>query len=116
MPQFFFASSSSSANNQAVVGWPPNRAFWMNSLINLSKAEPDYDTPRKANQKGRSIGFSNGHSLAKGQEKSRLSSGCLFVKVNMDVERKFDFNSHCSYESLAISLELIVLGNNHLLY
>ncbi|XP_078182840.1 auxin-responsive protein IAA12-like [Carex rostrata] len=108
------SGSAYPSSNQAVVGWPPIRAFRINSLVNISKVELlNNDTPKKANQKGHSIGFSNGQSLAKGQEKSRLSSGCLFVKVNMDgdpIGRKVDLNSHCSYEGLAISLELMFWG------
>lgn len=95
---FYFSS-------QAVVGWPPIRSFRMNSLFNLCKADPTHDTPKKGNQKG--------HSLSKGQEKIRLSGRCLFVKVNMDgdpIGRKVDLNSHGSYESLAISLELMFWG------
>jgi auxin-responsive protein IAA len=96
-----------------VVGWPPIRSFRMNSLFNLSKADRTNDTPKKGKQKGRSMGCLNGRSLNDDQEKSGFGSRCLFVKVNMDgdpIGRKVDLNFHDSYESLAISLELMFWG------
>ncbi|KAJ3689393.1 hypothetical protein LUZ61_018557 [Rhynchospora tenuis] len=107
------SGSVNPSSSQTVVGWPPIKAFRMNSLFNLSKEEPANSTPKKANRKGHSVSCSNGQSLAEDQEKSRLNSGCLFVKVNMDgdpIGRKVDLHSHGSYESLAVSLELMFWG------
>ncbi|KAJ4785042.1 Auxin-responsive protein [Rhynchospora pubera] len=107
------SGSINPSSSQTVVGWPPIKAFRMNSLFNLSKEEPANNKPKKANRKGHHISCSNGHSLAEDQDKSQLSGRCLYVKVNMDgdpIGRKVDLHSHGSYESLAISLELMFWG------
>ncbi|XP_072964251.1 auxin-responsive protein IAA10-like isoform X2 [Typha angustifolia] len=100
-----------------VVGWPPVRAFRMNSLFNLSKdsnQEVDATNPKKTNHNSSISG--NGSCIKEGsgindqERKSRTSASSLFVKVNMDgdpIGRKVDLNAHHSYESLASSLELM---------
>ncbi|XVF66393.1 hypothetical protein PTKIN_Ptkin10aG0032300 [Pterospermum kingtungense] len=92
-----------------VVGWPPIRAYRMNSLVNQAKApraEEDKgigekDKPKDASKKK----LYNGNPISSGvNEKGHLG----FVKVNMDgipIGRKVDLNAHSCYESLAQALE-----------
>ncbi|XP_038995642.1 auxin-responsive protein IAA12-like isoform X2 [Hibiscus syriacus] len=89
-------SGSPTAVSQ-VVGWPPIRAYRVNSFVNQAKTQrgdeevkPKYDLKKKHNFNG--------------NEKGHLG----FVKVNMDgipIGRKVDLNSHSSYETLAQALE-----------
>ncbi|OMO86552.1 AUX/IAA protein [Corchorus capsularis] len=93
-----------------VVGWPPIRAYRMNSLVNQAKA------PRAEEEKG--IGekekSKDANSKKKPNNGKQINSavnekGHLgFVKVNMDgipIGRKVDLNAHSCYESLAQALE-----------
>ncbi|OMO95326.1 AUX/IAA protein [Corchorus olitorius] len=93
-----------------VVGWPPIRAYRMNSLVNQAKA------PRAEEEKG--IGekekSKDANSKKKPNNGKQINSavnekGHLgFVKVNMDgipIGRKVDLNAHTCYESLAQALE-----------
>ncbi|KAL2900296.1 Auxin-responsive protein IAA13 [Bienertia sinuspersici] len=92
-----------------VVGWPPIRAYRMNSMANQAKSvangenDSEFDDVKQkdviygADEKG------NANSKEKTSTKS-----CLFVKVNMDgvaIGRKVDLNAHSNYESLAQALE-----------
>ncbi|XVF38542.1 hypothetical protein REPUB_Repub20aG0110800 [Reevesia pubescens] len=92
-----------------VVGWPPIRAYRMNSLVNQAKApraEEDKgigekDKPKDASKKKPYNGNKMGSVV---NEKGHLG----FVKVNMDgipIGRKVDLNAHSCYESLAQALE-----------
>ncbi|KAF2285555.1 hypothetical protein GH714_005440 [Hevea brasiliensis] len=92
-----------------VVGWPPIRAYRMNSLVNQAKA-PRSEEDKSVNEKDKSKDSSkkkicNGNKAnATGNEKRHLG----FVKVNMDgvpIGRKVDLNAHASYETLAQTLE-----------
>ncbi|KAJ9182343.1 hypothetical protein P3X46_006347 [Hevea brasiliensis] len=92
-----------------VVGWPPIRAYRMNSLVNQAKA-PRSEEDNSVNEKDKSKDSSkkkicNGNKAnATGNEKGHLG----FVKVNMDgvpIGRKVDLNAHASYETLAQTLE-----------
>ncbi|XP_022722325.1 auxin-responsive protein IAA13-like [Durio zibethinus] len=92
-----------------VVGWPPIRAFRMNSLVNQAKAPRaeeeegvgEKDKPKDALKKKPY----NGKKISSGvNEKGHLG----FVKVNMDglpIGRKVDLNAHSCYEGLAQALE-----------
>uniref|UniRef100_A0A803LAB1 Auxin-responsive protein n=1 Tax=Chenopodium quinoa TaxID=63459 RepID=A0A803LAB1_CHEQI len=90
-----------------VVGWPPIRAYRMNSMANQSKSvlngenEAEFDEMK---QKDVMYG-----SDEKGNAKETVpKKSCLFVKVNMDgvaIGRKVDLNAHASYESLGRMLE-----------
>ncbi|XVF28517.1 hypothetical protein REPUB_Repub15cG0036400 [Reevesia pubescens] len=92
-----------------VVGWPPIRAYRMNSLVNQAKAPRaeevkgigEKDKPKDASKKK----LYNGNKFNSAvNEKGHLG----FVKVNMDgipIGRKVDLNAHSSYESLAQALE-----------
>ncbi|KAI3966624.1 hypothetical protein MKW92_016161, partial [Papaver armeniacum] len=88
-----------------VVGWPPIRAYRMNSLVNQVKVSSEGDSNLKKkvttincssnNDKNNTIVKENGRNL-------------LFVKVNMDGERigrKVDLNAHTCYDTLAQALE-----------
>ena len=91
------------------MGWPPIRAYRMNSLVNQAKvprAEDDKgigekDKPKDASKKK----LYNGNKISSAvNEKGNLG----FVKVNMDgvpIGRKVDLNAHSCYESLAQALE-----------
>lgn len=112
------SSSSSSANKRPavslssppsgvsqVVGWPPIRAYRMNSLTNhakppigeeFSSSVEEHKTRKNIEKRNKPI-----------NEKS-LGSTSLFVKVNMDghaIGRKVDLNAHGSYETLAKTLD-----------
>ncbi|XP_043721864.1 auxin-responsive protein IAA12-like isoform X2 [Telopea speciosissima] len=97
-----------------VVGWPPIRAYRMNSLVSQLKAPSSEEEERMIPENNRSKdalakGTNNGNTKSKSnvQEKGRLPSS-LFVKVNMDgvpIGRKVDLNAHNCYETLAQALE-----------
>ncbi|KAI9078769.1 hypothetical protein K1719_039227 [Acacia pycnantha] len=96
-------AGSPTAGSQ-VVGWPPIRAYRMNSLINQAKAqraEEDKSGGDKNNPDDVSVTKTGAVNKT---EKNHLG----FVKVNMDgvrIGRKVDLNSHSSYENLAQTLE-----------
>ncbi|RZC88602.1 hypothetical protein C5167_016464 [Papaver somniferum] len=88
-----------------VVGWPPIRAYRMNSLVNQVKVSSKGDNNLKKkvttincssnDDKNNTIVKENGRNL-------------WFVKVNMDGERigrKVDLNAHTCYDTLAQALE-----------
>ena len=91
------------------MGWPPIRAYRMNSLVNQAKAPraeedkgiDEKDKPKDALKKK----LYNGNKISSSvNEKGHLG----FVKVNMDgipIGRKVDLNAHSCYESLAQALE-----------
>lgn len=91
------------------MGWPPIRAYRMNSMVNQAKslATEEYNTmieknKRKNNVVEKSTDGSNRNSI---NAKGRTSP---FVKVNMDgiaIGRKIDLNAHSCYETLAQTLE-----------
>ncbi|XVE65759.1 hypothetical protein DITRI_Ditri08aG0025400 [Diplodiscus trichospermus] len=92
-----------------VVGWPPIRAYRMNSLVNQAKAPRaeeekgigENDKPKDASEKKLNNGGKTSFAV---NEKGHLG----FVKVNMDgipIGRKVDLNAHSCYESLAQALE-----------
>ncbi|KAF3790923.1 Auxin-responsive protein [Nymphaea thermarum] len=92
------------SSNQ-VVGWPPIRAYRMNSLVNQSRVPTADDA--NSNMSRNNFG---GMGETKGrQEKVAPGHGkSMFVKVNMDgvpIGRKVDLNTHSCYESLANALE-----------
>ncbi|KAK8650759.1 hypothetical protein V6N13_140385 [Hibiscus sabdariffa] len=92
-----------------VVGWPPIRAYRMNSMVNQAKASvtEGFNSIMENCKKETSMvenstigGYHNS-----GNTKLRKS---LFVKVNMDgipIGRKVDLNAHESYEKLAKTSE-----------
>ncbi|KAL0414187.1 UNVERIFIED_CONTAM: Auxin-responsive protein IAA13 [Sesamum radiatum] len=97
---------SASAAVSQVVGWPPIRAYRMNTLFNQSK------TTSNADQQDKGVGGDENNENSKkkinhgngNDERGHLG----FVKVNMDglpIGRKVDLNAHKSYETLAKTLE-----------
>lgn len=94
-----------------VVGWPPIKAYRMNSLVNQAKSpnpEEDKgvggdDVMKDVANKKVSHGSKNTNSGGK-----EIKGHIGFVKVNMDglaIGRKVDLNSHASYDTLAQALE-----------
>ncbi|MBA0704499.1 hypothetical protein Golax_016753 [Gossypium laxum] len=106
------ADSVAAANSSSqVVGWPPIRAYRMNSMVNQAKNQAtegfnstmeNHKSETSTVEKG-TTGISSYQNS--GNAKLRKS---LFVKVNMDgipIGRKVDMNAHESYEKLAKTLE-----------
>nr|DAD36885.1 TPA_asm: hypothetical protein HUJ06_007526 [Nelumbo nucifera] len=97
-----------------VVGWPPIRAYRINSLASQAKASTVEEEDSTAIGNGRSkdsarknINGTSNKNNGNVQENGRLRSS-LFVKVNMDglqIGRKVDLNAHVCYETLAQTLE-----------
>ncbi|XP_074350011.1 auxin-responsive protein IAA12-like isoform X2 [Apium graveolens] len=93
-----------------VVGWPPVRAYRMNSLnqAKLSITEDfssivDKSENAVVNKDNNSCNKQGNDTIDKG-----LSKVSLFVKVNMDgtaIGRKVDLSAHNCYETLARTLE-----------
>ncbi|KAG9144979.1 hypothetical protein Leryth_017439 [Lithospermum erythrorhizon] len=88
-----------------VVGWPPIRAYRMNSLTNHVKPpiSEEFSSSVEKHETGNNIEKSK-----KTTNEERLVSSSLLVKVNMDghaIGRKVDVNAHGSYEALAKTLD-----------
>ncbi|KAG5554181.1 hypothetical protein RHGRI_011893 [Rhododendron griersonianum] len=116
--QFAWCTSICVPASSQVVGWPPIKAYRMNSLVNQAKS------PNPEEDKG--VG---GDDVMKDVAKKKVSHGSKntnsggkeikghigFVKVNMDglaIGRKVDLNSHASYDTLAQALEEMFLQPN----
>lgn len=97
------------------MGWPPIRAFRMNSLFNHSKdntSETDASSAlKKTNLDTGADSTSNVVNVSKDQEnKGKATRSSFFIKVKMDgdpIGRKVDLSAHNSYETLAAALELM---------
>jgi len=92
-----------------VVGWPPIRAYRMNSMANQAKsiATGEHSIQFEESKRKDVIYASDDKGNAKSKDRIPVKSS-LFVKVNMDgvaIGRKVDLNAHPSYESLAQTLE-----------
>ncbi|KAK8532477.1 hypothetical protein V6N13_131802 [Hibiscus sabdariffa] len=107
-------SVAAAANGSSqVVGWPPIRAYRMNSIVNQAKASvPEGFNSTMENCRKETSMMENsttGSYHNSGNTKVRKS---LFVKVNMDgipIGRKVDLNARESYEKLAKTLEEMFL-------
>ncbi|GLU03722.1 hypothetical protein SLE2022_209080 [Rubroshorea leprosula] len=102
---------AANGSNQ-VVGWPPIRAYRMNSMANQAKtiATKGFSPTFDKNESKNIMAEKNNISCYKDSGKAKQSS--LFVKVNMDgtpIGRKVDLNSHGCYETLAKTLEAMFL-------
>ncbi|PIN16954.1 hypothetical protein CDL12_10388 [Handroanthus impetiginosus] len=101
-------SASSPAVSQ-VVGWPPIRAYRMNTLFNQAKTsnvEEDKGVGGNENDEQSKKKMNHGNDKNDVVVKERGNVG--FVKVNMDglpIGRKVDLHAHKSYETLAKTLE-----------
>ncbi|KAK6286517.1 hypothetical protein POUND7_012696 [Theobroma cacao] len=110
------ADSVAAANGSSqVVGWPPIRAYRMNSMVNQAKAvaTEGFNSTMENHKNETSMVEKRtiGSYQNSGNSKLRKS---LFVKVNMDgipIGRKVDLNAHESYEKLAKTLEDMFLKN-----
>lgn len=101
--------------NSQVVGWPPLRAYRMNSFNNNQSKSLATDGFNSMVEKGKSNHTAIRKTTDNASNKTKNSAkekghirGSLFVKVNMDgipIGRKVDLSAHSSYESLALSLE-----------
>ncbi|KAK4273007.1 hypothetical protein QN277_021483 [Acacia crassicarpa] len=102
------ADSLVAANGPSqVVGWPPLRAYRMNSFNNIHSKSPatEVKSNQTAARKITDNGSDKNNSTA--EEKTHIRRS-LFVKVNMDgtpIGRKVDLSAHSSYETLAHTLE-----------
>ncbi|XP_074587651.1 LOW QUALITY PROTEIN: auxin-responsive protein IAA13-like [Curcuma longa] len=99
---------------QALVGWPPIRAFRMSNLSNHSKdtaSNVEATTVKKTNRNNGTNSTCKVVDGCKDQEnKGKVLRGSFFVKVKMDgdpIGRKVDLHVHNSYETLAAALELM---------
>lgn len=95
--------------NSQVVGWPPIRAYRMNTMVNQAKslAAEEFNSVIVKNKSKNTVveKTDNGSNMNNGTAKFRTS---IFVKVNMDgipIGRKVDLNAHGCYETLAQTLE-----------
>ncbi|CAA2992083.1 auxin-responsive IAA13-like [Olea europaea subsp. europaea] len=100
---------SPSTGVSQVVGWPPIRAYRMNTLVNQAKTSNTEDgegvgrDEKKENSK-KKINHGNDKNDSTIKERDHLG----YVKVNMDglpIGRKVDLKAHTSYETLAQTLE-----------
>ncbi|KAJ9176498.1 hypothetical protein P3X46_011805 [Hevea brasiliensis] len=101
-------SAPNGASSQ-VVGWPPIRAYRMNSMVNQAKsvATEEYNSVIGKNKNNTAVldKTNNGSNMNSNNFKVRTS---FFVKVNMDgiaIGRKVDLNASGCYEALAQTLE-----------
>ncbi|CAO2824312.1 unnamed protein product [Amaranthus hypochondriacus] len=91
-----------------VVGWPPIRAYRMNSMANQAKSVATGENNSQFDDIKRKDVRYGADENANAKSKERVPKNCLFVKVNMDgvaIGRKVDLSAHSSYESLAQMLE-----------
>ncbi|KAG4179455.1 hypothetical protein ERO13_A10G107200v2 [Gossypium hirsutum] len=109
------------SGSSQVVGWPPIRAYRMNSLVNQAKSQRadegdsgigEKDKPKDALKKKLNYNGNKISSTTTVNEKGHLG----FVKVNMDgipIGRKVDLNAHSCYQSLAQALEDMFLRSTN---
>ncbi|KAA8548885.1 hypothetical protein F0562_000569 [Nyssa sinensis] len=100
---------SASTGVSQVVGWPPIRAYRMNSLVNQSKTpNAEEDKVVGENDKSKNSLKKTNHGNSKSDAGVKEKGLLGFVKVNMDglqIGRKVDLNAHACYETLAQTLE-----------
>ncbi|KAF8392131.1 hypothetical protein HHK36_022473 [Tetracentron sinense] len=102
--------AGSALGGSQVVGWPPVRAYRMNSLVNQAKAPTiKEDGIVIENNKHRDAMMEKTcNSNIKNNVNVKEKGHVRFVKVNMDgvpIGRKVDLNAHTCYETLAQTLE-----------
>ncbi|KAL3506237.1 hypothetical protein ACH5RR_031619 [Cinchona calisaya] len=92
-----------------VVGWPPIRAYRMNSLVNQTKVpNVEEDKGVGGNEKKENLKKKINYGNKKNDDTAKEKGHLGFIKVNMDglpIGRKVDLNAHNCYESLAQALE-----------
>lgn len=90
-----------------VVGWPPIRAYRMNSLVNQTKSQRG-EEDKQIGEKDKSDDASKKKIYTNTETNAKEKSHLGFVKVNMDgvpIGRKVDLNVHSCYATLAQMLE-----------
>lgn len=91
------------------MGWPPIRAYRMNSLVNQAKAQRSEDEKETEENDQSKDALKKKIFNADKTDSGVKDKGHLgFVKVNMDgitIGRKVDLNSHASYDTLAKTIE-----------
>jgi auxin-responsive protein IAA len=100
-------SGSPTALSQ-VVGWPPIRAYRMNSLVNQAKSQRGDQEEKVVDEKDKSKDPSKKKIYTKADTAAKEKGHLGFVKVNMDgipIGRKVNLNAHSCYETLAQMLE-----------
>lgn len=92
-----------------VVGWPPIRAYRMNSMLNQSKSIATGENCLEFEEnKEKDVIYGSEKKCNPNPEERVPVKNSLFVKVNMDgvaIGRKVDLNAHSGYEFLAQTLE-----------
>ncbi|KAK7267447.1 hypothetical protein RIF29_20121 [Crotalaria pallida] len=107
------ADSFAAVNNapSQVVGWPPLRAYRMNSFNSNSKSAAATEVFNSMAEKSKTLaekGAEDGNDNNINIKEKRQLRSSSFVKVNMDgmqIGRKVDLSAHSSYETLAQTLE-----------
>ncbi|KAG2719352.1 hypothetical protein I3760_03G262600 [Carya illinoinensis] len=110
------ADSVAAANGTSsqVVGWPPVRAYRMNSMVSQTKlpvTEVFNSLIGKNRNTNTTVGKVTNNSCDKSNVNAKVkghSRSSLFVKVNMDgtpIGRKVDLSSHSCYGTLTQKLE-----------
>lgn len=95
-----------------VIGWPPVRAYRMNSFNSHAKPTEVFNSTAEKSKSNKTVvrkstDNDNDNNNVNIKEKRHLRNS-LFVKVNMDgmpIGRKVDLSAHSSYETLAKALE-----------
>lgn len=96
------------------MGWPPVRAYRMNSMVSQTKlpvTEVFNSLIGKNRNTNTTVGKETNNSCDKSNVNAKVkghSRSSLFVKVNMDgtpIGRKVDLNSHSCYGTLTQKLE-----------
>ncbi|KAE8660398.1 Auxin-responsive protein IAA11 [Hibiscus syriacus] len=106
------ADSVAAANGSSqVMGWPPIRAYRMNSMVSQAKylAAEGFNSTMENHKSETSMVEKSTAGFDRYQNNSSIKlRKSLFVKVNMDgipIGRKVDLNAHESYEKLVKTLE-----------
>ncbi|KAJ7972584.1 Auxin-responsive protein [Quillaja saponaria] len=102
-----------------VVGWPPIRAYRMNSLNNQAKSPVTevFSIVEKSKNNKTVVRKSTDKDTDKRNINAKEKGNCrssLFVKVNMDgtpIGRKVNLSAHSCYETLAQTLEDMFLAS-----
>lgn len=102
----------SASPSSQVVGWPPIRAYRINSLVTQSKvanvvANVEEDKVLGENGKKENLKKKINYGNQKKDDTTRKKGYLGFIKVTMDglpIGRKVDLNAHGCYESLAEAL------------
>ncbi|KAG2727781.1 hypothetical protein I3843_01G170500 [Carya illinoinensis] len=90
-----------------VVGWPPIRAYRMNSLVNQAKSQRA-EEDKLIGEKDKSPDATKKKIYTKAETNAKEKCHLGFVKVNIDgvpIGRKVDLNAHSCYATLAQMLE-----------